>query len=772
MNKLNIFVSLLILIASYSCGGNSKDLSDNTGSDAVELFLKGVVSGSIATQGEVDWYHYRAVEANNMLQVKTTSNTYRPDVDLLVTVYELDENGNKVRLYADHAPEGSLLPADIEMNVYIDTPKDLYFAVRDLLDDEASDNPYYLSIDFASATDENNNFSQASALVMDDNNGCQNDRIDAIGDIDIFRFTAIDNGVYAVNVDFSPFAGGTDVELSIDLYNSDGELIQSLSKQQGHNYLLVPYLTAGLYYVLVDDYGRDDFDTSSPYQICITSVSSQENNENDTINNATDMEYTPSSQTFTITGAIEYAADKDWYNVPLDTIVTNGFKVLHITFDDGDQNTQFNYRIHIEDSGNEALLDHNYTGGSTAYQTQIKSGAGDHYIMIQSADNQIFSENAPYTVSVQVLDVEDPAEMAVKANGIGNDTIETADVLIPSAHPNDITEAKIGYRGDEDWYEVAITNTTAPQVLEVFLDTDSQASLVDYYLSIMRDGVIKKVYDANGGDGGTELKTSILIPAINSPVSYYFKVSDYQGDDGDGTIPYRIRANLNGIPSSLPADSSITGTVIYHDEAAEIADGTAEPIILEYNSINQKTYRANTTLLNFNVLNPPPGIQKSKSGSLTTITFPWIAGYIDFQGDQDWFKIDFGQLIGEVASTWYYEIHVNMHVGSPGSQTEYVWKLYRDRNNNQILVDRPGDSNGFFASAGDVDTIIQPIDITTPSGVDEEFWVGSDWEGSFYLSMSDFNYVGSLHPDDDWGYDGAPYYFKITLIYHPGVSHP
>jgi len=769
MKRIHIFICMAVSLLFIACGPGPDELDSSSGT--VELSLNTTVAGSIADQGEVDWYHYQAVEANNVLQVNCSSNTYRPDVDLLVTVYEEDENGEKVRLYADHAPEGSQLPADMTMNVYIDSPKDIYIAVRDLMDDESSGNTYYLSIDFANSSDENDNFGQATIIPVNDPDGCQSDSINEVGDVDVFRFQAPVDDVYAVNIDFSPFAGGTDVELAIDVYDSAGELIHSLSKNQGYTYNLVHYLTAGDYYVLIDDYGRDDFDTSSPYQICIETVDNDERNENDDVQNASDMQYDPGTQTFTVSGAIEYLTDQDWYTMPVAAIPTSGFKVLQMSFDDGSENTEFNYQIHIEDAAHETLLDHSYTGGSTAYETQIMAGDGDHFLMITSTGNETFSGEAPYTVSIQVLDVSDPAELVVKANGTGNDTIDTADELSPSADPNDFTAGLIGFRGDEDWYSITIDDTSLPQVMEIFLDSDAQPSSVDYYVSIMRDGVIKKMYDANGGDSGTELKASIPVPAVGSQLTYYFRVADYQGDDGDGTVPYRIRANISAIPVSLPPDAGITGTVVYHDEISEISDVAAETIRLEHNSLVQKEYRANTSILNYNVSNPAGGIQKTQAGNLTTISFPWVAGYVDFQGDQDWYRLDFSSLIDDPASDWYYEIRIDMHEGEPGSSVEYVWKLFRDRNSNGILVDRQNDSNGFFASAGDLDTDRQAFDMVIPNGT-QEFWVGDAWEGSFYVNMSDFNYVGSSHPDDDWGYDGAPYYFKVTLVYHPGESYP
>jgi hypothetical protein len=355
----------------------------------------------------------------------------------------------------------------------------------------------------------------------------------------------------------------------------------------------------------------------------------------------------------------------------------------------------------------------------------------------------------------------------------GNDTIYTADVLLSG----NACQGKIGYRGDEDWYSITLDDTSKPQVLEVFLDTNSQPTYVDYYLSIMRDTVIQKTFTSTGEYDPAELKMGLLIPAIESlvPVTYYMRVCDYQGNDGDGLTPYIIKANLREIPESLSHDPVIdSGDLVYYNEIDEIEDQTAVIVKLEHTSLIQKDYRVNTTLLHFNDPNHSNRITIERTANQAVISFPWIGGYIDFQGDQDWFQIDLGPLYDNSGpvSDWYYDIKVDLHVGASGSEVEYIWKFYRDRNQNQILVDRPEDSDGFMASAGDRDTIKQPFDITIPENIDQEFWVGDAWEGKFYLSISDFNYVNSDHPDDDWGYNGAPYYFKLTLTYHPGESYP
>ena len=71
------------------------------------------------------------------------------------------------------------------------------------------------------------------------------------------------------------------MELSIDLYDSQGALVSALNRTQRRNYHMISYLDAGEYYLLVDDFGKDDFDTASSYSLCVTTVESDETMAND-----------------------------------------------------------------------------------------------------------------------------------------------------------------------------------------------------------------------------------------------------------------------------------------------------------------------------------------------------------------------------------------------------------------------------------------------------------------------------------------------------------
>ena len=764
MKRLGLLIALAIFFGGCWGSGSSSD----DGATVTELSLNRSVQGNIATAGEVDWYHFRVVEANNILKVTCTGNHMRPEVDVLVTVYEEDEDGNKVRLYADHAPEDSELPTDIKIYVYIDRPKDIYIAVRDLMDDEGSSQPYFLTIDYQMPAEGNESFAQATTIVVDDAGTCQTDNIGSIGDLDCFQFDTPGSGIYAVKVDFTPFAGGTDVDLGIELYDADGELLDSLTSGQGNFFQLLPRLDDGRHYVVVKDQGQNDFDSASHYEVCVESVAVDEIYTNDTAGAAATMTFDGGSRTFSAEGTIAYAGDEDWYSLPISSLGTVGLKVLNIHFDDaGDDALVFNYQLDMQDDGDNSLLSHTFVSGSSTYATQIMSGSGDHLLVVKAAEEQKNTIQAPYTVAVEVLDIDDPPEI----QGDGNNTLDTADALTSGT----AADGKIAFRGDEDWYRIEV-DTSTPKVLEIFLDT-SAAGRVEHYLSLMRDGVIKKTHDADGSDGATELKTSVWVPQSTSAphtATYLIKISDYQNDEGDD-VSYTIQANVLDVPATVPDGPATTPT--YFNEISERNGSNSVEVELETTSLVQASFNADTALLDYR--NGGAGItQTANPDGTTTISFPWIAGYIDYQGDQDWFQIDMQTLDpNNPDDQWYYDVEVRLVSGAV-TDTEYVWKYYRDSNDNNFLVDRPTANDGYIGFVGDQDpTDNSVIDIDTQVLADD-LWVGDGWSGQFYFAVSDFNYVSlpdtyaaNPRPDDDWGYNPA-YYFKVTLVYHPGLSRP
>jgi len=755
--KRSVYIIPILMLLLVSCSGST---SDDHGSGVQELGLNERVSGEIASEGEVDWYHYRAVEANNILQVRCTTETLRPDVDILVGLYQLDTNGNKTMIYADHAPVGSVSPVDLTLNTYINEPKDIYIAVRDLMDDDASENPYYLSLDFAGVPEGNDNFAQAAMLEVDAET-CPTDSIDSIGDIDCYYFTST-GGIYDVNVEFSAFSG-TQVQLSVSLYDSEGNLIENQSRINAQSYHLIHYLASGGYYIEIDDYGRDHFDSASTYQVCVNGLSAAEANGNDSMDTATPVALGVFNQDYAITGALDYTEDQDWYYVTVPS-VSAGFSVLRVGFA---ADVSMEYDISLFDADENQVLSHSYMGGARQYQTQIKLDSSDYYLVVKPGQDASIEQSSPYDINLMALEVSDGAEVSPN----DNDTIQTADELSPTSDTASATPGKIGYRGDVDWYRITIPAHADPQILEVYFT--APISQVQYCVAVMGSRLEKTLTNLDAATSATNMKTSLMVEPDTAEAVYTFKVYDYQDDNGDD-ITYTIRTDLKDIPDALPALAAGSppygATVEYYNDATETND---ETITLELNSVTSRTYGVNTTFLDFDTM---ATIEEDvPETGLSTVTFPWIAGYIDYQDDQDYFLIDIQPL--DDSDSWYYEISVDLY--APAGDVEYVWKFYPDRNDNEILADRTSGYDGFMASAGDTGINAEVLNITTPAEGENMFWVGRPWRGPAYFSISDFNYLvdesggDNTLPDEDWGgYDSQPYYFRVNMIYHTGESYP
>ena len=789
MKKL-IFIAIMVLfISSCKSGGPDNNSTDDLSNG--ELQLNQSVAGTISAEGEVDLYHLTVNNANTILSVSVEGDTVHPDVELLVTAYQ-NEVTEDNRLMADHATEDSYLPADINMNLYIDSPKEIYIAVRDLMDDEADpEQRYHLTVSTASMEEENNDFSSATQLLIDSQGSTVTEKIDYVGDKDCFAFNISQEGVYSVSIAYDPFVGGTQVRPAARLFGPDGALIDSVTNITGNGFKFLAHLTqsADPYHVVIEDTGNDDSDQSSSYDISITTVAADEIYGNDTDGEATQMTLS-GGNTYSVEAALDYASssedpdhlgDRDWYVIPIDSINVAGIKVLNITMTDQDTLQNLGYRISLMEESGAVLFTHDYNGGNTPYVCQIKAGAGDHYLLVQAAETDRVQESAAYRVDVEVIGVVDPAEA-----GNGNNTESNATIITSGVN----TEGKIAFRSDVDWYRIQVP-TNNPKILEVSLE--SAESMVEYDVQIrLNNNTIKRLYDTNGSDAATELTTSIYIDANSQATTdYYIKVADYQDDDGDA-IPYNIMVNVVPIPVDAGVATAPGNEYRYYfsevEERAMDASRSTD-MELEIWTTEQPEFKADTSLLNFRATDLAAlHITKTNNPDGTvTITFPWIAGFVDYQGDRDLYKLDLKTLNPAVPDTqWYYDVEIRLATRS-ATDVEYNWKFYRDHNGNGIIMDNPGADDGYKACNGDMTLTSEAIDITTPSG-SEDFYVGDRWttenprDYSVYIGMSDFDYrnlptsnpadpMVNPNPDNDWGYD-APYYFKVVLTYHPGVSYP
>ena len=766
MKHIRHCIWLLIIFGVMACGTSGGEEGSTAEPAVRELQVGETQTNFIAVEGEVDTYHLRAAETNRFLHIYCEERVSGSGVDLLVTVFE-EINGQRVRIFGKHKPDGATLPAGLDLWIYIDRPKDLYITVRDLLDDDASiDIPYYLRANFQDSAEGNHDFSNAQAITVGAAGG-SSDAIDEIGEVDCFTFTPESNGVYAVDVAHHKPSSGSAVQLAISLYDRNGNRIQRMADPY-HTIMAYLEQAAGPYFVIVEDSDSMDADTGAPYDIAVAAVAADEAQADDVAEDAAVLENT--GGTYTAQGAIaygcssispEHAADADWYRLTINEGGT--YQLVQLMIDHGQTPAGTTpLRVTMYDSALQAVAAHDYAYGDAAYQNQFRIENGEYFISVIPANSKKVNQSTTYRVQLQLADTEDDAEQT------DDNTANTA---------RDVPDTGfVSYHSDVDWYKLGVT-AAGPQILSV--DLTSAASVVDYQLSIWRgDQMIKKISDLNGSDGDIHLKTSILVPANSQGTTYHFKVCDGQSDEGS-SIPYTITASLApvaGDPGPLAGES---GTFRYYSETDQEPYAETQ-VELEIFSTLQPTFKANTTWLDFRN-DATPGVTKTLQGDGTTvITFPWISGYADYQGDRDLFEIDFGKLGSGTETNWYYDVEVHLVVPSPGTSVEYVWKLYHDTNLNHIIMDNPTSPDGYKACAGDITPqTVAAIDSITPDG-GETFWIGSEWgqNAKFYLGISDFNYLRlpgteakNPDPDDDWGYD-APYYITLRLTYHPNLAHP
>lgn len=775
MKMINLCMGVLLVIGLVACGtGGSSDSA--TSEPAVrELQVGETQSHAIASAGEVHTYHLRAAETNRFLKISCEERTSGSGVDLLVTVFE-EVNGQRVRLFGKHKPDGATLGADLDLWIYIDRPKDLYITVRDLLDNDAAPTvPYYLRAIFQDSAEGNHDFSNARSLTVGAGNAVS-DAIDEIGEVDCFTFAPNTDGVYAVDVAHYKPLGGTPVQLALSLYDVNGNRIQHLVDPY---HTILAYLTrdSGPYFVIVEDSDSMNGDAAAPYEISVAPAAADEAQANDVIEEATLLEMDVLN-TATASGAIAYgcssispdhAADADWYQLAIGTAGgPTTYHQVQLTIDNGETVIgTAPLRVAVYNSAMEMVTSHDFSCGGAAYQNQFRAQNGAYFVSVLPANSKRLTQRTTYQLQLQLADLNDDAELT------DDNTANSAIMLdAPASH-----DGLVSYHSDVDWYGVEV-NTALPRILAVELTGD--ASIVDYQLSIWRgDQLVKKITDLDGSDGATHLKTSILVPADSQgTATYHFKVCDAQNNEGSSQ-PYAITADVTAVPTAPGSIVATLGqTLLYYGETEEEPNATEE-VELEIFSTHQPHFPINTTWLDFRN-DSAAGIAKATAPDGTTsITFPWICGYTDYQGDRDFFEIDLGKLAGGAETSWYYDMTVRLVVPE-GSDVEYVWKLYRDSNRNGIVMDDPTSPDGYKACAGDTTPqSFESIDMITPDG-DETFWIGSAWgeDAKFYLGISDFNYLrlpdteeNNLLADNDWGYD-VPYYFTITLTYHPDRGFP
>lgn len=787
MNTLFKRTALCAFIGSLATGcmesGDGDNAGDRTGAGNGADFL---ATGAIERVGDVDWYEFTTTEDNQELAIKVQSKTVRPDIELLATVYKEDESGNKVRLYADHSTEGSVKTPEVDIALVIDEPQTIHIAVRDLRDDEADGYDYLLSIDAAAGADRSSSFADAISL----NESCQKDVIGSRDDVDTFSFNVSEAGVYRFITEYEK-KDADSPDLIVKLFAENGALISQTKDAAigGKTFAMVQYLQTGTYYMVAEDYGHDQFDTYSPFTVCASASQSTEAGKNDDLESATAI-----TLGSVIEGSLDYDLDQDWYQVPVQVSGNGDVNILYLEFDTTTAHDAYRYDVKVVDASGNALFTHSHNAVSGGFNTELKvESDGPYYLVVTPVGDAVYTEsdkgdvitNADYSAIINTQTVTDIGERD------GNDAIDE----FYSLSNGETVNAKISYRGDLDWYGLTVPSNE-DVIVEVFLETENQNSGgdVDYSLAVFDSDVIRILDDELGGDAPTKLKTSFFMAARDDaqPNTLKFRVKDILDNDANAQSGYRLQANIVAIPTALDGQGEFSGAR-YVSESAEQSlkrSRDEDTVILENSDPNfDRTFADDRTLLVFDGESSHEQFTRQTDAETGVVTFTsgWMGGYVDYQGDQDFYKFNLSALIPteqqtddegallfdednnpvmvDADSTWYYEIKVELVADA--TDVEYAWKIHKDLDGNQKV----NNYSGIWSTNADRTYANEAINLT--SGADGSIWGNQkEYEGTYYFKVGDYNMAGSnmnLYQDYDWGYT-APYYFRFTLTYYPNLE--
>ena len=506
-----------------------------------------VVQDAMQALGDVDWFRVDMPAGADILSYTLSMLPGSPDLNL--TLYE---SSGTTAIVSMSDPDGQDGPTILGRNVRLAQPGYYYLSVRDSLDDDADAGLQYdLAVQCVADPDPNEpngnfptpaqNRSNATSLPLGTTATAW---IAFHEDEDWYRVTMPQDGL--LNLSIQTSAGGMPVDLLCALLGSDGQSVESefavAAGVDPTDFSLRVALTSGVHYLRVEDEGDDDADLENSYSVRATFEPDPDPNEPNG-NFPTDQE-NQNNATPLLTGvpAIGYIgsnSDQDWFQV----FVSNP-GVFHFSLSNAEASVvDLSLSLYRQDLGGLNMIltrpeeDRDGEDGPTQIDAQLfLFETGTYYIVVQDLFNNDTDLQVPYQIVVNSVPLPPGS----------NEPGEDREQYVPIAS-GQYVQSYIEFEGDRDWYGIDIQGEQ-DVLVRIWNDAPSPVEFIWF----MYEPDSTRVF-ASAGDT-TESEDNVInivtgdneefwVGAENSGI-YVFKISDFNRNDWDTTVPYHFQVVL------------------------------------------------------------------------------------------------------------------------------------------------------------------------------------------------------------------------------------
>lgn len=412
----------------------------------------------------------------------------------------------------------------------------------------------------------------------------------------------------------------TPLQLELALFGPSGEaLVNQRSDRAGRGQAVRIQLrapVAGTYRLVVRDVGGDSVDRFKGYTLTLDLFDDLDVNEP----NDTDAAATALTLGVEARGALTTQGDRDEYAFD----GTAGRRLEIQLTPPANAGARHRYTLYGPDGEVRAESAQPTGGGAWPLEIRKVGPTGGRFRIVVDAESG-GAERGLYTLRVRELAEPDPFE------GLGgNDTPADASPLTVGM----VAEGYIASTADVDWYGIQIgaASEAQPVILAARVEMPV-ASPVNLQMTVFNPDGLTLVCERRDGDAcraqrfvrTSSLGASGLTTAhpVTAPGRYLVAVRDFQDNATETTSPYRLSVEL-------PTDRDANETYL---------SGSRNDAVL---------------------------VPAATATTGTTITFPWVEGYIAYVNDADWYRFDIpGPVDASPGQNGDWLIRVELEMPSP-----------------------------------------------------------------------------------------------------------